>query len=258
MSTILFNEIVFGPVKSRRLGVSLGVNLLPAYGKLCNFNCIYCECGFNEDGRKDNKLPDISQVADALESRLKDHDKTIGKIDTITFSGNGEPTLHPDFAAIINIALGLREKYAPQAQVSVLTNGSRIGERDVCDALLRVDNAIVKLDSAIEDSVMLIDRPNYKYSVKGLLENLERLRGRYVLQTMFLRGEFGGAVIDNTTEREVEAWYKFVDESTPSKIMIYTIDRETPAEKLLKVSLHDMELIAAPLRAKGYSVSISG
>ncbi|MDP3452308.1 MAG: radical SAM protein [Bacteroidales bacterium] len=258
MSTILFNDIVFGPIKSRRLGVSLGVNLLPSHGKLCNFNCIYCECGFNEDGRADSRLPQISDVEKALELSLRDHDKTLGKIDTITFSGNGEPTLHPRFADIITSTLLLRDKFAPEAVVSVLTNGSRIGERDVYEALMKVDNAIIKLDSAIDETSKLIDRPNYNYSVERLLNDLEKFRGKYVLQTMFLRGEFRGSLIDNTTQTEVEAWYRFIDESLPAKIMIYTIDRETPADKLIKVSVPEMEIIAAPLIKKGYKVSISG
>ncbi len=258
MSTILFNEIVFGPIKSRRLGVSLGVNLLPLYGKWCNFDCIYCECGFNKDGKEDNKLPTVQEVRDALITKLRDHDTTIGKIDTITFSGNGEPTMHPNFPEIIDIALELRDRYAKEAKVSVLTNGSGIGKPIIAQALLKIDNAIIKIDSAFDKTVNLIDRPTYSYSLEKLIEGLEVFKGKFVLQTMFLRGELNGHIIDNSTEEEVSAWYSVVDRTTPREIMVYTIDRETPLAGLKKVSVEQMEEIVKPLREKGYKVSVSG
>ncbi|MFA6769667.1 MAG: radical SAM protein [Bacteroidales bacterium] len=258
MSTILFNEIVFGPIKSRRLGVSLGVNLLPLHGKLCNFDCVYCECGFNKDGKEDKKLPTVQEVRDALILKLRDHDLTIGKIDTITFSGNGEPTLHPSFPEIIEIALELRDKYAIEAKVSVLTNGSGIGKPLIAQALLKIDNAIIKIDSAFHKTVTLIDRPLYNYSLEKLIGDLEIFKGKFVLQTMFLRGEIDGEVIDNTTPQEISAWYGVVERVKPREIMIYTIDRETPLAGLQKVSVKKMEEIAGPLRAKGYKISISG
>lgn len=258
MATILFNEIVFGPIKSRRLGVSLGVNLLPLHGKWCNFDCVYCECGFNKDGKEDKKLPTVEQVRDALIAKLRDHDHTIGKIDTITFSGNGEPTMHPNFPEIIDIALELRDKYAKEAKVSVLTNGSGIGKPIVAQALLKIDNAIIKIDSAFYKTVNLIDRPLYDYSLEKLIEHLELFKGKFVLQTMFLRGEVHGQVIDNTTLEEIEAWYRVVERTEPREIMVYTIDRETPMVGLQKVSIEQMQEIAAPLVAKGYKVSVSG
>ncbi len=258
MSTILFNEIVFGPVKSRRLGVSLGVNLLPRFGKWCNFDCIYCECGFNKDGKEDKKLPTIDQVWEALADKLKNHDQKIGRIDNITFSGNGEPTLHPNFAEIISIALDLRDKYAKEAKVSVLTNGSRIGIKDVADALLKVDNAIIKIDSAIESSVRLIDRPQFEYSIDKITTNLSQFRGKFVLQTMFIKGSFGGEYFDNTTDKEVNAWYEVIKKTEPREIMMYTIDRETPAQGLEKVTIEQMSKIAAPLIEAGFKITISG
>ena len=258
MSAILFNEIVFGPVKSRRLGVSLGVNLLPRFGKWCNFDCIYCECGFNKDGKEDKKLPSVVEVSQSLAEKLINHDKTIGRIDTITFSGNGEPTMHPNFAEIISIALELRDKYAKEAKVSVLTNGSRIGIKDVEDALLRVDNAIIKIDSAFDSSVQIIDRPQFDYSIEKIITNLLPFKGRFVLQTMFLRGRFDGELFDNTTDREVKAWYEVVKKTEPREIMMYTIDRETPAQGLEKVTIEQMNRIAAPLIDVGFSITISG
>ena len=258
MSTILFNQIIFGPVKSRRLGTSLGVNLSPQFGKLCSFDCLYCECGFNEDGRKDSRIPTIEEVKLALETKLSDYTKNAGKIDTITFSGNGEPTMHPKFADIIDFTLEMRSKYAPEAKVSVLSNGSQIGKQNVADALLKVDNAILKIDSAFEATTILMDRPQYKYSLAKLQENLIHFKGKFVLQTMFLRGEFEGNIIDNTTKEEVDACRVLAEKVQPREIMIYTIDRDTPAKNLSKVSVAEMRQIAGPLMEKGYKVTISG
>lgn len=258
MSTILFNEIIFGPVHSRRLGTSLGVNLLPRFGKWCSFDCLYCECGFNKDGKEDNKLPTFEEVKVALETTLKDYTKNSGKIDTITFSGNGEPTLHPDFAQIIDFTLEMRAKYCPGAKVSVLSNASQIHKPAVAAALLKTDNPILKIDSAIEETIRTIDRPQFIYSLKTLKENLEPFRNKFVLQTMFLRGEFEGKAIDNTTELEVTEWRKLVTDIEPREIMVYTVDRETPAANLQKVSVEEMEKITAPLKELGFRISISG
>ncbi|EKD31864.1 MAG: hypothetical protein ACD_77C00231G0006 [uncultured bacterium] len=258
MSTILFNEIIFGPLHSRRLGTSLGVNLLPRFGKWCSFDCLYCECGFNKDGNKDNKLPTLKEVKVALETTLKDYTKNTGKIDTITFSGNGEPTMHPDFAQIIDFTLEMRAKYCPGAKVSVLSNASQIHKPAVTAALLKTDNPILKIDSAIEETIRTIDRPQYIFSLKTLKENLEPFRNKFVLQTMFLRGEFEGKAIDNTTELEVTGWRKLVTDIEPREIMVYTVDRETPAANLQKVSVEEMERITAPLKELGFKISISG
>ncbi|MFA6334058.1 MAG: radical SAM protein [Bacteroidales bacterium] len=258
MSTILFNDIIFGPIKSRRLGTSLGVNLLPKFGKWCSFDCLYCECGFNKDGKGDNKLPTLEQVKESLETRLKDYTTNVGRIDTITFSGNGEPTMHPDFAEIIDFTLEIRDRYAPKAKISVLSNASQIHKSKVLAALLKVDNPILKIDSAFEKTTKLIDRPQYEYSLENLIVYLVPLKNNFVLQTMFLKGEFDGNVVDNTTKEEVEAWRELVEAIEPREIMIYTIDRETPAANLQKVSVAEMEKIAAPLIKKGYNIKISG
>ncbi|HCT93768.1 MAG: radical SAM protein [Bacteroidetes bacterium GWE2_39_28] len=258
MSTILFNEIVFGPVKSRRLGVSLGVNLLPRFGKYCNFDCIYCECGFNSDGRSDTKLPEILQVREALLNKIANHDRTLGDIDTITFSGNGEPTMHPSFSEIIDLTLEIRDLYVPKAKVSVLTNGSGLSKPKIKEAIKRVDNAIIKIDSAFDKTVNLIDRPQFPYSVEKVIKDLEDLKGVFVLQTMFLRGEYDGVKIDNTTKEEIEGWYKVVKRINPREIMVYTIDRDTPAKDLQKVTVEEMELIVNPLRNSGFKISVSG
>ena len=258
MSTILFDQIVFGPIHSRRLGASLGVNLLPRNGKMCSFDCLYCECGFNADGKGDNKLPTYEEFCLALENKLIEIKDKNERIDTITFSGNGEPTIHPEFSSIIKETMRLRRKYFPLAKVSVLTNGSRIQIASVQEALMSVDNAIIKLDSAFDSTVNKIDRPQYSYSVEEMRKNLEPYKGKFVLQTMFLRGEHEGVKLDNTTPQEVSAWRKIAIELEPREIMIYTIDRDTPEKNLSKVSVEEMEQIAAPLKNLGFKVIISG
>jgi len=258
MGTILFNDIVFGPIRSRRLGTSLGVNLLPRLGKWCNFDCLYCECGFNKDGKGDRTIPSSDQVIDALQEKLKKLANNKTSIDTITFSGNGEPTMNPDFAAIIRRTLVLRETYVPGTKVSVLTNGSNLGDEGTAEALMSVDNAIIKIDSAIEKTINLINRPSFPYSLERMVENLRPFRNRFVLQTMFLKGEFEGMAVDNTTKEETAEWLKLVERISPREIMMYTLDRETPAKNLTKVSTSEMEKIAAPLIEKGYKITISG
>ena len=257
MGTFLFDEIVFGPIRSRRLGLSLGVNLSPVNGKLCNFNCIYCECGWN-GGQQQPRFPSREAVREQLEEKLKEMAADGNIPDVITFSGNGEPTMHPDFAAIVDDTISLRYKYVPSAKVSVLSNATMIGKKPVKNALLKVDNNILKLDSAIDSTARLMDNPAPDYSVKKTVELLKEFGGRMILQTMFLRGECGGERVDNTTEEEVAAWLNAVEEIKPQKVMIYTIDRETPAKNLEKVSIEELGKIAERVRARGFECSVSG
>ncbi len=260
MATILFNEVVFGPIKSRRLGISLGINLLPTHSKLCNFNCIYCECGWNRTGEKGEKKEFNSRevVRTELEKKLSEMASSGTLPDAITFSGNGEPTMHPDFANIIDDTIALRNKYAPSAKVSVLSNATMIGRKDVFDALLKVDRAILKLDSGFDETVRLIDNPQGEYSVAKTVERMKAFNGQMVLQTMFLRGVYEGKDVDNTTEREVNKWLEVLQEIHPNEVMIYTIDRETPAPDLKKVPVEELEVIANRARGLGYTVQVSG
>ncbi len=258
MGTILFSDIVFGPIKSRRLGSSLGVNLLPRHGKWCNFDCLYCECGFNKDGKQDKEIPGKEMVLNALREKIAELVKDNTAVDSITFSGNGEPTMHPDFPEILEGTLLLRNNLIPSAKVSVLTNGSILGNEAVANALLKADNPIIKIDSANEETISLLNRPNFKYSLSETVDLLKKFRHRFVLQTMFLRGEFQGKKIDNTTETEVALWQRLVLQIHPREIMIYTIDRETPASNLEKITVDEMKKISAPLLATGYKITISG
>ena len=265
---MLFEEIVYGPIHSRRLGVSLGMNVMPQHSKLCSFDCIYCECGFNTPIIHP-EIPTREMISEALEAKLKAL-QTEGIVpDVITFSGNGEPTLHPDFEGIIADTCSLRDQYCPSAKVSVLSNSTQLHRPDVVRALMMADNRILKLDSAIDDTMRLIDQPvNKDLTVSRIMELLEQFNGRFTLQTCFLRGDVRKpnpnrseqyilGHVDNTTPAELEAWYQAVDRLHPEMIMIYVIDRKTPVETLQKISPEEMNQIAAPLRAKGYNISVS-
>lgn len=258
MATALFQSVIFGPVQSRRLGVSLGVNLLPNDNKLCNFNCIYCECGWNNPGIKP-RFNDRDTVKEALRQTLARMAAESKPLDVITFAGNGEPTIHPEFEAIIDDTIALRDAFMPRARISVLSNATMLGNESVRRALAKIDNNILKLDSAFDETVRLIDGPNNpEYSVAKTVEGLKMFNGKFLLQTMFLQGSFEGRVVDNTTEAEVEAWLRIVDELRPEKVMIYTIDRDTPAQDLHKVALEKLNEIAQRVRDLGIECSVSG
>ncbi|MDL2320562.1 radical SAM protein [Alistipes sp. OttesenSCG-928-B03] len=257
MPTILFDDIIFGPVRSRRLGLSLGVNLLPVDSKLCNFNCIYCECGWTGSGTRPrfNSREDVRRL---LGEKLREMTAAGTPPDVITFAGNGEPTMHPEFEQIIDDTIALRDEICPSALVSVLSNATMIGRESVRRALLRVDNNILKLDSAFDETVRLIDDPQGAYSVAQTVANMKLFDGRLIIQTMFARGEYEGQVVDNTTEREVAAWLELVREVAPQKVMIYTIDRDTPCQTLEKVAVDDLRQIAARVEALGIECSVAG
>ena len=254
---MLFPEIVYGPIHSRRLGISLGMELMPLQHKLCTFDCVYCECGFNQPVSHP-VLPTREEVRQALETKLQTLKDEGTTPDVITFSGNGEPTLHPDFLSIIQDTVSLRNTYFPAAKVSVLSNSTQLARPDVVEALRLCDNRILKLDSAIDETMRRIDQPvNNALTVSRIEQYLDQFDGDFVLQTCFLRGEHLGKTIDNTTSEELNAWYAAVERLRPREIMIYVIDRATPVKTLEKLSRDEMEAIAAPLIAKGYKVIIS-
>ena len=250
---MLFDSIVYGPIHSRRLGVSLGMNLMPTTAKLCTFDCVYCECGWNQPVSHP-VLPTREQVRIALDTKLSSLDIPL---DVITFSGNGEPTLHPDFLGIIEDTCALRNQYYPDAKISVLSNSTQLGRPEVIEALRLSDNRILKLDSAIDATMRLIDQPvNPKLTVEQIEQWLSLFNGDFTLQTCFLRGEYHGQIIDNTTPEELSAWYAAVERLHPKQVMIYVIDRATPLQTLSKIPAHEMEAIAAPLRQKGIDVIV--
>ncbi len=242
--TILFHSTIFGPIHSRRLGVSLGVNLMPSDGKVCSFDCLYCEAGYNAQGAGKSGLPSREDVRRDLEEKLREMSEAGDPLDVITFSGNGEPTLHPEFAGIIDDVIELRDRFYPKAKVSVLSNSTRIFDDAVAEALLKVENNILKLDSAIEPTMRLVDRPTSKdFTVERVVEGLCRFSGQAIIQTMILRGEHDGKRIDNTTDAEVEALIEAYRRVKPREVMIYSLDRSTPEEKLVKVEKPELEAI---------------
>ena len=255
--TVIYPSPIFGPVHSRRLGVSLGINLLPADGKLCSFDCIYCECGFNADHRPKLPMPTREEVREALEAKLKDMQADGPAPDVLTFAGNGEPTLHPHFPEIIFDTLELRDKYFPQAKVSVLSNATMITKPEIRMALAKVDNNILKLDTIDMNYIYLTDRPVGKYSVEDIIGNMQTFEGNCIVQTMFMKGTYEGKDVNNTTDDYVIPWLEQVKEIAPRQVMIYTIDRETPAHGLMKATHEELDRIGELLREAGIPCSVS-
>lgn len=258
MSTIIFPSPIFGPIHSRRLGVSLGINLLPSDGKLCSFDCIYCECGYNADFKAKLPIPTREEVKNALENRLKDMQENGPKPDVFTFAGNGEPTLHPHFPEIINDTIELRNKYFPDAKVSVLSNSTLIFKEKVRNALMLVDNNILKLDTICIDYIKEVDRPMGKYDVDKIINNMKKFNGHIIIQTMFMKGfSPNGINVDNTSDYYVKPWLEVIKDINPQQVMIYTIDRETPDQRLLKAKHEELDRIASLIKKEGLSVSVS-
>lgn len=260
MPTFLFDKIIFGPVRSRRLGVSLGINLLPADRKICNFNCIYCECGWtSKTDVPAGKLPSRKQVFEALEKKLSTMKADNEVPDVITYAGNGEPTLHPEFPGIIDDSILLRDKYFPDAKIAVLSNSTAITKAKVKKALLKVDQNILKLDSAFDLTVKIHNQPHVNVKVSDLIKNLAEFRGRLIIQTLFLRGIFKGQKIDNTTPEELDAWLEALKKIGPAEVMIYTISRDTPEGGTLeKVPPADLKRIASLVNELGIKTQVSG
>ena len=251
---MLREETVFGPIRSRRLGNSLGINLLPEKGKICNFDCIYCECGWNRDGRDDTVLPTAAKVRRALEDRLAELLLDGTPVDSITFSGDGEPTLNPDFPQIIDDTLKLRDAYCPSAKVSVLSNATRVHIPAVFEALRKVDNPIMKLDAPTDALVAKINNPAPGYSVAAVVEALKKFDGDFILQTMFLKS----ADFDSSSAEVLDGWLDIVRQLRPRQVMVYTIDRPTPQDGLEKFSAAQMRALVKPLADEGFDIQIRG
>lgn len=259
MATFLFDKIIFGPIISRRLGVSLGVNLMPVNLKVCSFDCIYCECGWTPRKRTIKaELPSRAEVKMKMREKLQLM-QTEGKSpDVITFAGNGEPTLHPEFPGIIDDTIELRNELAPKAKIAVLSNATMIHKPAIREALLKIEDNIQKLDSAFTETVKKIDCPMGPYQVERTIEQLKAFNGKVIIQTLFVRGTWKNAPIDNTTDEEIAAWIRAIEEIKPQQVMIYTIARDTPANTLEKVSVPELEIIANRVRALGIDVQVSG
>lgn len=258
MSTVIYPSPIFGPVHSRRLGISLGINLMPADGKVCTFDCIYCECGFNADHRPRQKRPTREEVAAALEQKLKAMQADGRLPDVLTFAGNGEPTAHPQFAGIIDDTIRLRDSYCPEAKVSVLSNATMAMRPDVHAALERVDNNILKLDTVSQEYINKVNRPTYPtYDVHAIIEAIRSFNGHAIVQTMFMRGTMDGLNVDNTGEEYVNPWLEAIRRIAPRQVMIYTIDRETPDHELRKASPDVLDGIRDLVTAMGIPCSVA-
>lgn len=256
MGTFLFNEIIFGPIKSRRLGVSLGINLLPTDYKFCTFNCVYCECGWTLKADKKIKLPAQEEVKIALEEVLQDYAENGKSIDSITFAGNGEPTIHPKFAEVIEDTIELRNLYMPNAQISVLSNASQLNKTKVTDALKKVDKNILKLDAGTEKTYQLINQAQSHLKFDKIIDYLKSFQGNIIIQTLFLKGSYQGQAFDNTTKEEVSAWLKLIKEINPQSVMLYPIDRDTPAEDLEKIDAAVLQEIANKVHDLGIQTEV--
>ncbi len=260
MGTFLFDKIIFGPVKSRRLGVSLGINLLPRGKKVCNFNCIYCECGWSQAVEiKGGFLPTRVEVSEALASKLQEMKIRNQKPDVITFAGNGEPTMHPDFGGIIDDCIRIRNKFFPDSKIAVLSNSTMITKPSVRDALLKIDQNILKLDSAFQLTVNKHNQPRVNVKIDELIEDLRKFKGNLIIQTLFLRGIQNGEKIDNTTAEEIDAWLLALQKIRPAEVMIYTISRDTPEGGMLnKVPVEELKKIAKRVELLGIKTQVSG
>jgi wyosine [tRNA(Phe)-imidazoG37] synthetase (radical SAM superfamily) len=257
MSGFLFNDVIFGPVRSRRLGLSLGINLLPLHSKFCSFNCIYCECGWTPPNQaRHPEFPSRAEVSHFLALKLKALAEEQHLPDALTYAGNGEPTLHPEFAEIVDDTLVLRDQYAPEAKVTVLSNSTMIGHSRIFAALQKLDNNILKLDAGSESMFNLINNPVEPVDFPGLIENLVKFRGNLTIQSMFLRGNFKGQVVDNTTPGEVDAWIGHLLRINPKLTMIYPIARATPVHNLEKIESDELEQIAEKARLAGLNVQV--
>ncbi len=249
-----FDNIVFGPIHSRRLGSSLGINLLPEHGKLCNFDCIYCECGWNRDGLSDRKMPSAEDVAEALERKLQECAANGTAIDSITFSGHGEPTLNPSFPEIMSCTIALRDRYFPKTAVSVLSNATTVNRPGIFRALRMADNAIMKIDASTDGGVMSVNRPVGKYELEKTVSGLMEFHGDFILQTMFLKSPD----FDTSSRDNLSGWMDLVRRLKPREIMVYTLDRETPEKDLVKFTVEEMTALVKPLADEGFYVQIRG
>jgi len=260
MATFLFDQTIFGPIISRRLGISLGINLLPNNTKLCSFDCIYCECGWNPD-KKTNPvlLPKRQEVQSLLRQKLLEMQHLEQLPDVITFAGNGEPTMHPDFEPIIDDTIQLRNELSPNSRIAVLSNSTMLHKSSVVTALRKVEDNILKLDSAILETIILINKPVGKFDLNVLINNLKKFKGELIIQTMFLKGTIGGVAFDNTSEQEVRGLIALWKEIKPKSVMIYSLARDTPAEELTGIDLTELEAIGERVeRETAIPVQVSG
>ena len=247
-------EVVFGPIHSRRLGSSLGINLLPEKGKICTFDCIYCECGWNKDGRDDTILPTAEKVRTALETKLQQCLAAQIPIDSITFSGDGEPTINPEFPQIIDDTIALRDKYYPNSKITVLSNATMVHKPEIFAALSKVDNPTMKIDAPTNELIEKINHPAPGYDIHRVVEALKQFNGNFILQTMFLKSRD----FDSSSPDVLNGWMDIVRHLKPREVMVYTIARPTPEVGLQKFTVEEMQTLVQPLLKEGFLIQIKG
>ena len=255
--SILFHDVIFGPVLSRRLGYSLGINILPVNSKTCTLNCVYCECGWNPEGNFDAVLGKHETIIRELEQRLIEIKEKNEPLDVLTFAGNGEPTMHPKFLEIVNDTVALRDKYFPDKKIAVLSNSTMLWNPRVKMALKKIDLPVLKLDSAIESTFWVLNNPASGFNFVKHIENLKKFNHSHIIQIMFLRGIINNIIVDNTSKAEIEALIKLLVELKPKKVMLYSLDRQPPAKKLEKISYDELKLIALRFEENDLQVQIA-
>ena len=252
MGRIHFHQTIFGPINSRRLGISLGINLLPTNYKYCTFNCIYCECGWTEVNPENQAIFIPADVMmEQLEKRLIELQKEGVMPNSFTLAGNGEPTVHPQFPEIVDGSIALRNKYFPEAKISVLSNATMLSNPLILNALRKVDNNIQKIDAGTEETFQLINNPKVDITLAEIVGNLKQFKGQFIVQTLFLRAEMNGVLIDNTSEKEITAWLEILKEIRPRRVMLYSIERETPLSGIQKITRTELSRIAARVEKMG-------
>jgi wyosine [tRNA(Phe)-imidazoG37] synthetase (radical SAM superfamily) len=257
MPTFLFEDIIFGPVSSRRMGVSLGLNLIPVNSKVCTFNCIYCECGWtNKRHLLADGFPGRELIAVSLKKKLLEMKAERYLPDSLTFAGNGEPTLHPEFEGIIEDTIRIRDENSPLSKIVVLSNASLADRPDVRRALGRVDRNILKLDTGFEETFRILNQPPADLKLTDIISKLKLFPENLIIQTLFIRGTFGEHEIDNTSEKEITALLELYEEIKPVEVQVYTIARDTPIETLIRIPGAELENISGRIQKLGIKTSV--
>jgi len=253
----LWDKIVFGPIQSRRLGNSLGINVSPTTKKICSFDCIYCECGWTLEKNIDPKdFYSVEEITEAIEKKLQECSANNTPVDSITFSGNGEPTLHLNFCQIIDNLIVLRDKYYPGTAITCLSNAAQLANKYVLSVLQKIENPVLKLDAVDESLFQLINKPTIDISVNEIIKQLQSLNGNFIMQSLFLKGMFNNQTFNNAEEPHLSLWIEVVKKLNPKQVMLYSIDRSTPAQGLEKITAEELQKFAIMLQQFGIQAKV--
>ena len=236
--------ILYGPIRSKRLGCSLGLNLFPSDRKVCSFDCVYCHFGGTTDHVRQSErlgIPSVTEVLAAVEEFLKsDND-----FDYITFSGNGEPTMYPDFAELVPKLHELIRRRRPSVRLALLSNSSCVGEESLYPALKLIDLPIFKLDAGNQTTFEILNRPCPGVTISAIIDGLTRLSARQeiIIQTVMVDGP-----VPNHDGQAFDDWIVAIRRIRPGAIQLYTTDRPVADTRVRKVSDRQLETIAARIR----------